>query len=677
MPQTGHFILHSNVMPKITAGRYELRTEQTGLPFEVEPETTHIQVAAPRYTMPTDQILSSFPPANAEGAFGDRLPQIVLKRRTLPWERNPAGAVNPSATPWLALVVVAEGEATLSTATPVRDCVTPGTTLLDPDDKDVEQGLYLAVTETVVKKIFPCKDDLPLLAHVREVDVNDTELANGDDDGWLAVVLANRLPVFDEAAKKPVRYMACLVNLEGQLDALPPPLPPVPSFEFVLAQDWSVLATVNAASSPDARVMGNLSLGNLVLPSAALGPAAARPEGLAAMALNKTSADAKIGVALDGSAAMQQPGVGQQWSSATQKVAAVALDPDAKRLVRDTMAQGFRLPIELYAIEKVLRFPVLAHWSFTTNEGATFETLMQDLDVGLLGTVPERAPNAPAADAAPEVVQTGHIGLDHRTRRGDPTRAWYRGPCVPFPTPRDSTAKNEPLALAHSADQLRRVIPDGREDLSLAAAFEIGRLMALSQLSVVSALLRFRAEQFGAGRVREILAELMPFAIPSLAELRDARIDMGRFVALQVLPVLAKNTDRMIGPQRPLADPGRPLRVDGDLDRLVAAGLGFDLAALRKRADSVGVLSALQTTAVPLAMKPGETPNEKLVVPALRAALQGELQRTLAVAVPTKPTVVTRPGVRRAQAAPLPDALDQLIAQAPPDEDDEGEEAQP
>ena len=658
MPRTGHFILHSNVMPKITAGRYELRTEQTGLPFEVEPETTHIQVAAPRYTMPTDQILSSFPPANAEGAFGDRLPQIVLKRRTLPWERNPAGAVNPSATPWLALVVVAEGEATLSTATPVRDCVTPGTTLLDPDDKDVEQGLYLAVTETVVKKIFPCKDDLPLLAHVREVDVNDTELANGDDDGWLAVVLANRLPVFDEAAKKPVRYMACLVNLEGQLDALPPPLPPVPSFEFVLAQDWSVLATVNAASSPDARVMGNVSLGDVVLPSAALGPASARPEGLAAIAPNKTAAGAKIGVALDGSAAMQQPGVGQQWSSATQKVAAVALDPDAKRLVRDTMAQGFRLPIELYAIEKVLRFPVLAHWSFTTNEGATFETLMQDLDVGLLGTVPERAPNAPAANAAPEVVQTGHIGLDHRTRRGDPTRAWYRGPCVPFPTPRDSTANNDPLALAHSADQLRRVIPDGREDLSLAAAFEIGRLMALSQLSVVSALLRFRAEQFGAGRVREILAELMPFAIPSLAELRDARIDMGRFVALQVLPVLAKNTDRMIGPQRPVADPGRPLRVDGDLDRLVAAGLGFDLAALRKRADSVGVLSALQTTRVPLAMKPGEAPNEKLVVPALRAALQGELQRTLAVAVPPKPTVVTRPGVRGAQARPRRDALD-------------------
>jgi hypothetical protein len=147
---------------------------------------------------------------------------------------------------------------------------------------------------------------------------------------------------------------------------------------------------------------------------------------------------------------------------------------------------------------------------------------------------------------------------------------------------------------------------------------------------------------------------------------------MGRFVALQVLPVLAKNTDRVIGPQRPVADPGRPLRVEGDLDRLVAAGLGFDLAALRERAEAVGVLPALQATSVPLAIKPGETPNEKLVVPALRVALQNELQRTLAVATPPR-VVVTRRGVRRAEAAPKPDALDDLIAHAPSDDD----EAQP
>src|SRR5512139_637463 len=223
MPKTGHFVLHSQVLPEITAGRYELLSEQTGMPFTVTPETTHVHVAAPRFTMPVDQILSTFPPANAEGAYGDRLPQIVLKRRTLPWERNPAEKAETSSIPWLALVVVAEGEAELSVARPVTECVTPGTVLLDPEDKDVEQGLYLTVTETVVKKIFPCQEDLELLVHVREVNINDTELANGDDDGWLAVVLANRLPVFDTANNKPVRYMDCLVNVEGQLAALPPP----------------------------------------------------------------------------------------------------------------------------------------------------------------------------------------------------------------------------------------------------------------------------------------------------------------------------------------------------------------------------------------------------------------------------------------------------------------------
>ena len=639
MPKTGHFVLHSNVMPPITAGNYELLSEMSGVPFDVEPEHTHFHVAAPRYTMPTEQILSSFPPANAEGAFGDRLPQIVLKRRTLPWERNPAGSPAVSPVPWLALVVVAEGEAQLSTAVPVADCFTPGTPLLDATDKDVEQGVYLAVTETVVKKIFPCQQDLPLLAHVREVDVNDTELANGDDDGWLAVVLANRLPVFDKANGKSVRYMACLVNLEGQLPALPPALPPAPTFAFELAQDWSVLASADFSGGPDVQVMGGKGQGPGAGVIAALNRDPGSRAGPAA-AFASFAATTPAGASLDGAGAMQQAAVANQWvqaapvSQATQAVAAAALDPDAKMLVRDTMKIGFRYPIELYAREKVLRFPVLAHWSFTTNEGATFESLMHDIDVGLLGTVPQVAADAPGADAQPEVVQTGHIGVGHRTRRGDPVRAWYRGPCVPFPTPRNGGTDNQPLPLAHSADQLRRVVPDGREDLALAAAFEIGRLLALSQLSVVSALLRFRGEQFGAGRVRELLSQVLTFPLPTLGGLAGERIDLARFVALQMVGVMAANSDRIVGPRRPVADPGRPLTVDGDLDAVIAVGLGLNVDALRKRAGSVGVLAALQETPVPLAFAPGQAPGPDVALPALRAALQSELLRTVSIALP-------------------------------------------
>src|SRR5262249_58647095 len=131
------------------------------------------------------------------------------------------------------------------TAQPLAHCSTPALPLLDPAAQDVAQGLYLAVPQTVVNKIFPTIEDLPLLTHVREVDVNDTELANGDDDGWLAVVLANRLPVADEATGNGVRYMACLVNVEGQLRSLPQPKPPVRTFVCQLAQDRTVLAPVD------------------------------------------------------------------------------------------------------------------------------------------------------------------------------------------------------------------------------------------------------------------------------------------------------------------------------------------------------------------------------------------------------------------------------------------------
>lgn len=681
-PKIGHFILHSNVVPQVTAGKYQLVTEHTGLPFDAVAETTHVTVSAPRYTMPTDQILSTFPPANAEGAFADRLPQVVLKRRTLPWERNPAGQVQPSTTPWLALVVVAEGEASLSTATAVAGCVTPGTTLLDPSDKDVEEGLYLAVTESVVKKIFPCQQDLELLTHVRHVDVSDTELAMGDDDGWLAVVLANRLPVFDQANDKAVRYMACLVSIEGQLAALPPPEPFNESFQWELAQDWSVLAQIDPNVGPDPRVMGNINLGNVSLPAAAnvlhAGRAAdARPaRAVKAAAQQNQQAAAKVGSTLDGSKSMAQASVTQQWSGmkADQAVQMAARDPDAKMLVRDAMGIGFRLPIQAFAVEKVLRFPVLAHWSFTTNEGATFESLMKDLDVGLLGTVPEAEPEAPPKPGpGPEVVQTGHIGLDHRTRRGDPVRAWYRGPCVPLPTQRDPGQGMAPLA--HSADQLRRVVPDGREDLSMASAFEIGRLLALSQLSVVSASMRFRSEQFGAGRVREILAQALPYKLP---ELTAGYVDLGRYVAIQAIGEMAKHPNEILGPRRPVADPGRAIKLEGELDAAVAAGLGLDLGALRKTGEQIGMVAALAQTSVPIASKGGVMKIDDKAVATLRGALQVELGHALSVAMPvTKVVSPTRPRAQRGAGAAAPpprDALDELIESAEAQVDSEQQE---
>jgi hypothetical protein len=647
MVSIGHFVLHSNVLPPVTAGDYVLVGKQTATPFTVGEQDTNVDVSSPRYTMPPEQILSTFPPANGEGAYGDRLPQIVLRRRTLPWERNPYELPDVSTTPWLALVVVAEGEAQLSAPAPVEDCATPVKPLLDPQDRDVTQGVYLAVTETVLNKIFPTEEDLPLLTHVREVDIQDTELAGGDDDGWMAVVLANRLPVFDTANNKPVRYLACLVNLEGQIPRLPPPVPPVEFFQYELAQDWTAAVAVGDMHA-DQFVMGTGTavqlLGGLGAPQAAAASKRALPA---------------VGAALDGAAATSKVGKASQWqASPTEQVAAAALDADAARLVRDTMGSGWRIPIEAIALEPVYRFPVLAHWSFTTTDGATFETLMQDLDVGLIGAEPapvNRPPDPPPAPDPPNVTEGGFIELAEQTRRGEGTNAWYRGPFVPHPTDRDEPDADGKLPVVHASDQLRRVVPDGLEDLSYAAAYEIGRLLALSQLSVVSALLRFRGDQFGAGRITHLLGRLVP---PVFQQPLGDLSALSRLVSRGVVGAVAANASEVVGPSRPLADPGRPLELDGDLDTIVAGGLGLDIAAIRKQASVLGVTGALASTDVPIV--PAQT-GPILEGPQLNAttdALHTEVARVASLAfVPT-----ARPTGRRRPKAPEPDALDELLA---------------
>ena len=144
------------------------------------------------------------------------------------------------------------------------------------------------------------------------------------------------------------------------------------------------------------------------------------------------------------------------------------------------------------------RFPVLVSWDFTCTGDGGFERLMNELDVGLLGTL-EPGPATPL----PEVAATGHVALSHRTRHGEPARSWYRGPLSPQPTVRTMPTDGV-LPLAHTGDQLRKVVPDGREDISLAAMFEIGRLLALSKPTLVAALMDWRRELFGAARAREL-----------------------------------------------------------------------------------------------------------------------------------------------------------------------------
>ena len=603
----GHFRMYPSMAPPLKAGGYRFDVRQdlaavapdgsarSASQLPVDTLATHVEVTSPRYQLPPDQILSTFPPAGSEGAYGSRLPQIVIKRRTLPWERSAADGT-PATTPWLALVVIAEGEAELVLNAPVAQCVTPGVNL--PGASDVSTANYLRVRRSVIDDVLPTRKDVPLLAHVREVDISDTELMMGDDDGFVAVVVGNRLPLAGRTAEgeeAPVKYLAALVSLEGQFDTL---LPEAPAPVDVTSGLLSVLKVPMPAPELDVLVMQG---GEEVTRPVDLVTDIAGAGGVAEIAGLEDlggpgRSDPRPRAATDGVrelAVLASDATTPAYSSAAGWPTDTVLDSGA---VSALLAQDFVREIGHRILDPVHHFPVLAHWSFTSSGETTFESLMTNLDSGLLGTPSTRepAPPPPTGRARLQVIETGHVALPHRTRLGDHTSAWSRGPLTPHPM--DLAADR--LPLAHAADQLRIVVPDGREDLSLATAFEIGRLMALSHPSLVDSLMRWRQRRFQLARGRTLLTAETAF---DLDRYTGSLRELPQEIARRLIEPLVARPAAVIGEPLVLRPPGTDMhlveRLDlsGSMPEIIAAGLAVD-ADLGAAAEAV--FEALHTQPV-------------------------------------------------------------------------------
>jgi hypothetical protein len=656
MTTPGFFELYPDARPALPAGRYTTTSHQdltaappTGTDGHIAVDDTqfHLHIDSPRYTMPPDQILSTFPPAGAQGDWRERLPQIVLKRRTLPWERNPGPFTDPPpvgppppdpdpavAPPWLALVVLAEGEGQLSAEVDVSQCVTPGLSL--GDDADVPQGKYLEVSQDIIDKVFPCLDELALLSHVRKVDLRDTELALGDDDGYLAVVLSSRLPqpgppATPDGDPTPLKYTAYLINLEQQLPRLLP-TEPAPAFSFDAV---NVEVLVNAellAPAPNAtvdQIAMNLAPGIGQL---------SRHQAIAATARPTEPAPFAPAPKLETAAA--------SWSTGPAGIAAQS-SSDLR------VATDYKFGVQGSAIgvftQQRYRFPVLVAWEFSCIGTGGFERLMNKLDVGLLGTLDAAQP-----PPVPEVAATGHVALPHRSRRGEPARSWYRGPLGPQPTQRVLPSGGV-LPLAHTGDQLRRVVPDGREDVSLAAMFEIGRLLTLSKPALVASLMAWRRDLFGAARARELADLLAAGLFDKFGETaiggRNALEGLIRSTVVSAFTGIAPDA---LAPKAQLVTaPRLPDELAGLGPEQVYTGLSVDPRLARRTIEQFGV-DGLGRLPVAVSQAP-TTPvsGDKTAMVRLQARLAQRVDALTASALKTETLV----------AAPV-DTLDELLAEA-------------
>jgi hypothetical protein len=165
------------------------------------------------------------------------------------------------------------------------------------------------------------------------------------------------------------------------------------------------------------------------------------------------------------------------------------------------------------AADKPVRLAVLSSWSFHCCEAFAFKASMNQLKVQLL-RIPRQADGAAGATLTPAEKQVydawdlGYTALNHSTRLGEKTVSWYRGPLVPLYLSRETKYRFLP-----AADAALRYSPlDGMMDVTYAAAFQLGRLLALQDRHFATALHAHRKrvrrqinEVLGRNRLRAFL----------------------------------------------------------------------------------------------------------------------------------------------------------------------------
>ncbi|WP_406275209.1 hypothetical protein OH799_02695 [Nocardia sp. NBC_00881] len=248
-----------NLMPKAVAGVYTFRAEQelthndsdvTG--GEVLRVEEQYEIRAVRFVLDESSVHALYPGAGASGPYSRVLPHITLDRAILPWERRLLGRSDRPQ--WLALLVFGEGELPddpqalgLTVTRTVAKLRAPDEARVKgPELSDLGIGptiqqspcQTLDVPAALFTAIVPREDELPHLAHVRDVR---TVAQRRDDDpevlteGMYSVLTANRFP------RAPGSYAVHLASLEGFKDRLGPdgPGPNTDAVRLCVLKSWS------------------------------------------------------------------------------------------------------------------------------------------------------------------------------------------------------------------------------------------------------------------------------------------------------------------------------------------------------------------------------------------------------------------------------------------------------
>jgi hypothetical protein len=143
---------------------------------------------------------------------------------------------------------------------------------------------------------------------------------------------------------------------------------------------------------------------------------------------------------------------------------------------------------------QIVRLAVLGTWRFKCEGENDFKKHMNQLSIGSLHLPFDGSYDDAQKNTHPDIVNgayaRGYTAFNHLMRQGEKTVSWYRGPLVPLNYDKPKQIQ-EPVK---SADELLRYDPDtGLFDVTYAAAWQLGRLLALQNQGFALALNRARS----------------------------------------------------------------------------------------------------------------------------------------------------------------------------------------
>lgn len=524
--------------PGLEDGDYTITVSQTisdkNGKIEQAPFTQqqHFSVLGPRFSLDAQEIVAVFPPAGSLGEHSNVLPHIMLKRSTLPWEREVDHA-SPTI-PWLALLLFDQDE------TPTVQTVTladlgfpngrpkaniPANTVFPcfsqqkltepyllaekgqhPDDKLT----LIYLKPSLLAAQLPSKAGLPWLAHVRQGKNEQDELVGEE----VAVIMGCRLPA---AGSQSTVHLVSLEGLYDEQDFVYRHQDDSQQVALVSLKSWRFACASERHSFKGLLLhLNHHLLFNLPLADcqSSLNQLAVSDGLRLAFQSNKRPLSEPV---VATKAAWRVKDGRTVWFVGTDN----HVYNQAGKFLFTLRNQPASLDVNFansgHPLSPECKFGVITDggpWWLNDGQKGYFlqaegdRLFVYELDGDSSATL--RLPRY--GEQSEPYLKQGFVPAAHQMRQGNKTVSWYHGPLRPG---RDASL---PLPLpVRSADQLVRYDPaGGMFNISYAAAWELGRLLTLQNNGVATALFNWKRANAQQLKDADYRLAHLPIAGPSL-----------------------------------------------------------------------------------------------------------------------------------------------------------------